>query len=183
MLATVQALAHQSCGRVGTPREAEELLNGRLMALSQAHEVLAEQNWRGAEIGQVLRRIVSLASHDPERIRIEGQPAFLLPPVAQSLAMAFYELSLNAMQYGALSSNSGMVGIDWKPVYRDGTTWLDIVWRETGGPAVEPPESHGLGVRLIRSMLPLEIAGKTEIEFPNDGVVCHIRIPMAGGLQ
>lgn len=182
ILSTVQALAHQSCERAATPREAGELLSGRLMALSQAHELLAEEHWRGAEIGSVLRRIAGLApTRNPDGIRLAGDAAVLPPAVAQSLAMSFYELLLNATQYGALSNDTGMVDIAWKPVERDGRPWLDIVWRETGGPAVAPPETRGLGTRLIRSMLPDEIAGMTEITFPSQGVVCHIRMPMAGG--
>jgi PAS domain S-box-containing protein len=181
MLSTVQALARQSCERAGTPREAQELLNGRLMALSQAHEVLAEQQWKGGELGQVARRVAALATRAPERVQIDGG-AILLPPVlAQSMAMAFYELFLNALQYGALSNDTGTVGIAWKPVQHDEGVWLDIAWREQGGPPVEPPENHGLGIRLIRSMLPVEIAGKTEITFPRDGVVCHMRMPLPGG--
>jgi PAS domain S-box-containing protein len=181
MLATVQALARQSCERAGTPREAEELLNGRLMALSQAHEVLAEQQWKGGEMRQVARRVAALSTRAPERVQIEGGAVLLPPVLAQSIAMAFYELFLNALQYGALSNDTGTVGITWRPVQRDGGTWLDIVWQEQGGPPVEPPGSYGLGIRLIRSMLPVEIAGNTEIAFPRDGVVCRICMPLPGG--
>ncbi len=183
MLSTVQLLARQSCERAGTPREASELLDGRLMALSQAHEVLAGQDWQGGDIDRVVRRVSALATRDPERVVIEGGAVVLQPAVAQSLAMAFHELFLNATQYGALSNDDGRIGIAWATVERKGAPWLDITWREQGGPSVEPPESHGLGLRLIRSLLPAEIAGNTEIAFPADGVVCNIRLPLPGGAK
>jgi PAS domain S-box-containing protein len=152
MLSTVQSLARQSCARAGTPREAEELLSGRLMALSQAHEVLAEQQWKGGEMGQVARRLAALATRAPERVQIEGSAVLLPPVLAQSIAMAFYELFLNALQYGALSNDTGIVGIVWKPAQHDGGTWLDIVWQERGGRASRKP-------RAGHSADPLHAAG------------------------
>lgn len=183
MLSTVQSLARQSCERAGTPREASELLNGRLMALSQAHEALAEYQWQGGDIDQVVRKLTALATRDPQRVVIAGDTIVLQPPVAQSLAMAFHELFLNAAQYGALSNDDGTIAIDWMVVERNGAPWLDIAWREQGGPPVEPPQNRGLGLRLIRSLLPVEIAGATEIAFPRDGVVCHVRLPLPGGVK
>ncbi|MDB5523445.1 MAG: domain S-box-containing protein [Rhizobium sp.] len=183
MLSTVQSLAHQSCGRASTPREAEELLTGRLMALSQAHEALAEQYWHGADIGNVMRRMVALASRDTDRVRISGALATLRPGIAQSLAMAIYELFLNAMQYGALSNTTGTIDIAWTQVEHYGEPWLEIAWKEEGGPPVAPPQSRGLGMRLIRSLLPLEISGETTIDFARQGVIAHIRMPIPGGMQ
>jgi two-component system, sensor histidine kinase PdtaS len=183
MLTTVQSLARQSCERAGTPREANELLDGRLMALSQAHEVLAEHQWQGGDLDQVVRRVAQLATRDSGRVLAEGDAITLPPVAAQSLTMALHELFLNALQYGALSNDDGTVGIAWTTVEHDGEPWLDITWREQGGPTVEPPESHGLGVRLIRSLLPVEIEGSAEIAFPPDGVVCHIRLPLPGAMQ
>lgn len=183
MLSTVQALARQSCARAGTPHEAQELLDGRLMALSQAHELLAEQEWKRIDIGDVAQRIAALTVPDQDRVRIEGGTAGLSPAQAQSLAMALYELFLNAVQYGALSNDTGAISLSWLPVERDGGIWLDIAWQESGGPTVEIPVRYGLGIRLIRSMLPVEVGGRTQLDFASGGVVCNIHMPLPGGVS
>jgi two-component sensor histidine kinase len=65
------------------------------------------------------------------------------------MAMILHELCTNAMKYGALSNDSGRVSIGWT-AQPDGTnTNVSLIWSESGGPVVTPPEEDGFGTRLI----------------------------------
>ena len=63
------------------------------------------------------------------------------------LGLAFHELTMNAVRFGALSVAGGRVSVDW---HRDGDE-VRICWREDGGPAVEPPSRSGFGRLLARA--------------------------------
>ena len=65
-------------------------------------------------------------------------------------------------------SPTGTVDLSWA-VAPDGT--FQLVWREDGGPAVEPSDRRGFGSRLILQVLPKELQGTAEIDFRSSGVV------------
>jgi two-component sensor histidine kinase len=89
------------------------------------------------------------------------------------VAMAIHELGTNAVKYGALSLDDGVVRIGWK---RKGTApgGFELEWKETGGPAVQAPSRQGFGSRLIRQALASAIAGEARVDFEPDGVRCTI---------
>jgi PAS domain S-box-containing protein len=53
-LATVQSLVRQSSRGAATVKAFEERLNGRLIALSQAHDQVTRGNWQQAELREIL---------------------------------------------------------------------------------------------------------------------------------
>ncbi len=81
-------------------------------------------------------------------MRLSGPPVVLDQQISFDLAMVVHELATNAAKYGALSSESGIIEITWTPE-QDADT-LRVAWQERGGPRVEPPQSSGLGSRVIR---------------------------------
>ncbi len=64
---------------------------------------------------------------DGPKITIKG-PDVLLPPQCTSiLAMTLHELATNAVKYGALSQNTGQLGVNWRTA-RGGRLFL--TWEE-----------------------------------------------------
>jgi two-component sensor histidine kinase len=49
---------------------------------------------------------------------------------------------------------------------------LRLVWRESGGPPIEPPAHRGFGARLLERGLSEELQGCVQLEFPPEGCVC-----------
>jgi two-component system CheB/CheR fusion protein len=60
-------------------------------------------------------------------------------------AMIVYELTTNALKYGALSSPDGRVSISGKIEGYDGSGSFVFLWNETDGPRVSPPTRKGFG--------------------------------------
>jgi two-component sensor histidine kinase len=88
--------------------------------------------------------------------------------------MALHELATNSLKYGALSNDEGMMRLSWS---RDDDR-LHLVWREQGGPPVEPPIRRGFGSRLIERGLPHQLNGTVSLSFLPEGVVCTIDMPL-----
>src|SRR6187549_450506 len=110
-LATVQSLATQTARGTHSPEEFREAFEGRLIALSQAHDQLTRRHWKSADLRDIVEGATAphLAGlpEAPDQIAIEGDPIMVAPRVALTLALGLHELTTNATKYGALSTPAG----------------------------------------------------------------------------
>ena len=169
ILASVQALARQTLGR--TP-EAESL-GGRIMALAQAHNMLATSRWRGAELRELVETILSAHRGDADRFAIDGPNVILDPKSTQALSLVLHELSVNATKYGALSRSDGRLAVSWRV---EGGR-LILTWTERSGPEVKSPTAKGFGSKLIELSVS-ELGGTLQRDFDATGFSCRIDIPI-----
>ncbi|TFI56673.1 PAS domain S-box protein [Sphingomonas parva] len=172
-LAIVQGIAHQSFRGSGMPSEARDAFEGRLAALSAAHNLLTRESWEAASIGQVVAD--AAAPLAAGRISTAGPELRLSPKTAVALALAVHELCTNAAKYGALQVPEGRVDVDWSV---DGDR-LFFRWRERGGPPVEPPARRGFGTRMIERALAAEFGGTATIDFAPGGVICTLEAELS----
>jgi len=177
-LATVQSLAAQTARDAPAPPVFRERFEGRLAALSKAHDQLTMHHWENAELRALLAG--SLAPHGgtANRIVLRGEDVVLRPRAVLTLAMAFHELTTNAAKYGALSVPGGRVEIAWRPVEEDGRTFLRIDWTEQNGPPVSPPSRRGFGSRLIEGSIAAELGGSAHLDYAPEGLRCTMTMPM-----
>jgi PAS domain S-box-containing protein len=155
-------------------------VDGRIGALSRAHTLLAQSRWQGAD----LRRLVDeeLAPHrtgETEKIIAAGPEVSLDPRTAQTLALALHELSTNAAKYGALSVMSGNVRLNWE-MQPDN---LLLRWIESGGPATQPPQSPGFGIRVISASIERQLEGEVQFEWLPEGLRCNMRVPRTDAIE
>lgn len=172
-LAATLSIANQTLGSADSPQAFTEAFTGRLMALSRAHELMAREEWRGADLEEVLRQAVDYTATD--RIALAGPRVRLAPETAVSFLVVFHELAVNALRHGALGAPGGRVSLDWS--LADGA--LELLWREAGGPLVSPPARKGFGLRLIERGLPRDISGQADLTFAPDGLRYHLRAPLS----
>ena len=179
-LATVQSLASQSARGAPTPAVFRESFEGRLIALSKAHDQLTQHHWERADLRELLTG--SLAPYaGAERVVLRGEDILLRPRAVLTLAMAFHELATNAAKYGALSAPGGRVEIRWQPVRLeggDGRGLLQIEWLEEGGPPVAEPQQRGFGSKLIEGSVMAELGGSARLLFAPQGLRCEMSIPL-----
>lgn len=178
-LATVQSIASQTLRNAPTMRDAKDALEGRLIALARAHDVLTRENWEGAELKEIVTQAVApFASRGEDRLHLKGPEIRLSPRMALALAMALQELATNAVKYGALANATGEVRVSWDVVPAEPSPRLHLRWEESGGPPVEPPGRRGFGSRLIERSLSQELNGIARIEFHPAGIVCTVDAPL-----
>lgn len=154
-----------------TPKEMAAALTGRLMALSNAHDLIraavtqTDPGMERVSLADLARRI--LAAHgDPAQVEIDGSDARLDAADASSLALVLHELATNASKYGALSAPAGRLRLNWSTVPEG----LRLVWTETGAPPMEgPPTRKGFGSMLTRSAVNGQLGGELSYEWRPDG--------------
>lgn len=178
MLATIQALVRQSGTRADTLEGFLTTFEGRLRAMSFAHDMLATSRWEGASLRTLFAE--ALAPHMDEAVSaaaIEtGTSVLLRPKAALALSLAVHELARNAAAHGALSVPGGRVCVDWQAEQGDDPA-LVVHWRETGGPVITPPAPRGFGLALIENSLAYELGGTVQVDFPPEGLSCTMVVP------
>jgi PAS domain S-box-containing protein len=179
-LATVQSIASQTLRNAPTMRDAKEALEGRLIALARAHDVLTRESWEGAELKDIVgQAIAPYTSRDENRFHVSGPEIRLSPRMALALAMALQELATNAVKYGALANATGEIRITWEVEPALPKPRVHLRWDESGGPPVRPPSRRGFGSRLIERSLSQDLNGIARIEFRPTGIVCTVDAPLA----
>ncbi len=176
-LATVQSVAAQTLKASTVPATVKGSLESRLISMAGAHDVLTQQNWEGADLGNIVEKALSPFMAPGREFDVAGPDIKLLPKSALAVSMAVHELATNAAKYGALSNGSGRISVHWTIVDHNGER-LQIVWTEAGGPKVAAPSSKGFGSRLIERGLAGQLGGEAVIDYREAGVVCRITAPL-----
>jgi PAS domain S-box-containing protein len=179
-LATVQALAAHTARKATSPDDFRRRFEPRLMALSAAHDRLTKNDWRGADLRDIVQD--ELHAHGAtDRASVCG-PSIILPPrVSLSLSMALHELCTNALKYGALSSPGGTVSMHWSVERVSGAlhpTGLRLGWEERNGPPVHEPRDAGFGSRLLK-VTAAELRGDMDIDWKKEGLTWSLSLPLA----
>jgi CheY-like chemotaxis protein len=142
--------------------------------MAKAHSLLTQSRWEGVSVEGLLSEELEAYGQASGAVLLNGADAVLTPKSALALSLALHELATNAAKYGAFTTESGRVAVQWD---RRDDGGLDISWTETGGPVVEPPARRGFGSNLIESALALETGGQATIHYEPSGVVCTISLP------
>jgi two-component sensor histidine kinase len=101
-----------------------------------------------------------------------------LPPrQALAIALALHELFTNAVKYGALSNDTGIVQLTWAFEGSD-NKHMRMEWRERGGPPVETPARRGFGSVLLEQTLAIDLNGDVKIEYGPQGLICVINFEL-----
>jgi PAS domain S-box-containing protein len=173
LLALAQATVHLTNGE--TAAELKSAIEGRLGALANAHTLLAQSRWAGADLRNLALEELSpyrAEDDDGSRARIEGPSLMLEQQPAQAIALALHELTTNAVKYGALSIPSGRIAVSWR--LQSGNR-LAVRWVETDGPAVMPPTRKGFGTKVMTRICE-QLNGELNFDWRTDGLVCDIVI-------
>lgn len=181
LLAVIQGIANRTAQTSSTIDEFNQRFSGRLMSLSRAHDILTDENWRGAAMSELIRtQVLLFAGKAAERVHYKGDQVSLRPSAAQHVALALYELTANALKFGALSAETGEIEISWTLSRKSSVGRVfQILWTEKGGPKVMPPNARHFGRVLLEEVVPLSVQGKAKLAFTPDGISYSLTMPQS----
>ena len=174
---TVQAVASQTGRHARTVSDFLATFGARLMALARSHETLIRGGWEDAPLREVVEGALAAYGEEPGRITVEGMGVMLAANLVVSVSLAFHELATNAVKHGSLSVPDGRVDVTWKVVSaaRVGRR-VEIIWRESGGPPVRPPEHRGFGSQLLERGM--HSGGTVRLDYRPEGLECRVSLPL-----
>jgi len=172
VLAVVQSLAQLT--PFHSKEQYVEALSGRIGSLARAHSLLSTTRWSGVDLHDLLRlELDAYRFEDAAQLTIEGPPTLIDAQAAQSLALVIHELATNASKYGALARPEGRLSVTWR-WGDDGA--LRLVWRETAGVRIAPPQRRGFGSTLIESAVK-QAAACVALDWRPEGLEVRLDIP------
>jgi PAS domain S-box-containing protein len=175
ILTLVQSISDQTFRNSGIDSAKLRAFSARLVSLSNVHSVLTQRSWDSADLHEVVATAIGpYRTLERERFGVNGPILRLGPRAAVAFSMAVHELCTNATKYGALSMETGRVEMNWS-IEQGQFRWI---WREMGGPAVEPPDQIGFGSRLIERSLAAQLSGEVKVDYEPTGLVCTIDAPV-----
>ena len=136
------------------------------LELPAAHEV---------EVGLMGEELTTKKFHSLACLLLR-QP--LTPASAQAIGLALHELSTNAGKYGAFSTDTGRVDVNWRT---DGDTF-NLSWTERDGPPVSPPERRGFGTIMMETMADF-VDGAVDLDYAPSGITWRLTCPAANALE
>jgi two-component sensor histidine kinase len=176
-LATVGAIVSQSLRNLEGAEHAQRAVEGRLLALGRAHDLLLQASWTSADLGTVVRRAIEAFDNpDAPRFSVSGPDIRIASGAVIAVAMTLNELCTNTTKFGALSVPGGRVDLVWTVDQQ--TQRLHLTWTERNGPAVHPPEKRSFGTRLIET-LGKQLKGDVQLTYESTGFVYAFDVPIA----
>lgn len=176
-LSTVSAIASQSLRNATSIDHAQQAIEGRLVALGRAHDLLMQVSWANAGLMSTVRGATE--PYDAEgsgRFSIHGPDIAITSGAVIALAMTFNELCTNTTKFGALTLPDGRIDIGW--TVDEATGRLNLTWTETGGPSVRPPTRRSFGTRMMQS-LGLQLNGQVRLDYQPAGFVYTLDAPLS----
>lgn len=152
----------------------------RVSALGRAHEFVrlhSESSRPAVEKTTIQGLLASLfepyPAFDTGRIAISGDDPMVDDRGATPLALLFHELVTNAIKYGALSNDAGIVEIHISRALSE----IVVEWAELGGPAISAEPSHtGFGSKLALMSVERQLGGKFSREWLPSGLRAIARV-------
>jgi two-component system CheB/CheR fusion protein len=185
ILAVVSAVVSQTLHSGGLPKTISAEIEGRVMAIARAHNLLTEHGGTEGSLRDLIATELRPYEH-VNNISLAGADVILTSNASLTLALAVHELATNAAKYGALSVAGGQLSVSWRILDERSPQQLVIEWRETGGPPVTPPSRRGFGTRLIEVGLVRGLGATVDRAFAETGVCCSITLPFTtdvGGVR
>lgn len=192
LFAIVPALVDLSMRGTNDPALMRERARQRMSALARAHTITiaASSLDDGVLLEAMVDAVLEPYGERADSFVLSGPPVRLASRGGSAVGLALHELATNAIKYGALSAEKGLVRIAWVVDGLDGkaaptaggagelTGRLTILWEETGGPPLRgEPTGRGFGTRLIDTLVTSQ-GGEVRREWRRHGMRVEIEMPL-----
>jgi light-regulated signal transduction histidine kinase (bacteriophytochrome)/ActR/RegA family two-component response regulator len=175
ILNLISGLVDQSSQSGSSLQEYTSDLNGRIQSMARAHDLLTRENWGPASLSELVTgSFEAYQASGAAPLWIDGEDFQLEPNAFSTMALVIHELTTNSAKYGALRNEVGTVHV---ALDANDEGMLQIVWRETGGPPVNPPTRQGFGTTIIENSVPFDLNGRSRIEYKLTGIEVTFEIP------
>ncbi|MFC0242383.1 HWE histidine kinase domain-containing protein [Rhodopseudomonas telluris] len=153
------------------------LLEDRLDAIVRVQSMVDEQD--AVEIQKLLtEELMHYRPLEGDRVKLFGPELALQPRMGQIFALAVHEMTVNAIEHGALGSDTGRLDIAWRVASGGAGSRLIFVWKEHDATALAPPSHQGFGTEVLTRTLISELCATTRLEFDPDGLRCTIEFAL-----
>jgi two-component sensor histidine kinase len=176
LLSIIDSISRQTFRSAKSPKEFAETFSARLQAFARAQSLLDQSGSTGAELRGLIGEQLAIGAQE-DQIICSGPDVFLSADEAFDIGLVLHELGTNARKYGALSSGTGRIRIEWHIAQQTCGRVLELSWSEEGGPPVSVPARTGFGSALLQHAFTNK-GGEARTRYEPSGIVCTMRLPL-----
>jgi CHASE1-domain containing sensor protein/two-component sensor histidine kinase len=175
-ISRVLAIARQTAGSAADLEDFTKSFSARLQAMAASQDMLTRSRWQMADLSELLRIELGqvFGKELPEDL-LDGPKVMLSEAATQALGLTFHELATNALKHGEAGHSSERLRVRWNVEARNR---LRMIWSESGGRPVKPPEKPGFGTRLIDMNIRRELGGTIDRSYDDQGLRIEIVVPL-----
>ena len=177
-LSVVRSIA-RSVESAQSIEEYQQYIDGRIGAFARVQSAISRYPGRGVDLGSLVAdELVSFGVRLDGQATIEGEAIRLREKPAGLVGLVFHELAVNSLTFGALAAE-GQVHIGWRREAEGSASNLRIEWAEdkvVPGTLARQPR-RGFGSQVLEEAVAYELAGSTQIDLSENGLVCTIKLP------
>ncbi|MBL0934537.1 MAG: sensor histidine kinase [Rhizobiaceae bacterium] len=174
-LTVVSSIAKQTARHARDFDAFQDSFQKRVQGLARSTDLLIAGGVAGVELRELLEaQIEPFRPGEASRLQIGGPRFRLSNQAAQTIGLAVHELATNASKYGAFSTSTGKLAVEWS--IAEGM--LSIDWRETVSKLEQREEGKGFGTEVIERMLGGTLDAVIEREIEPDGLHCRFTMPV-----
>ena len=174
--AVIIKIAKDTHRQAETANEFNEAFQARMLGLARSNDLLLRGGGQEVDLRSLLLSQMEIFG-DTRRIELNGPAIAVSANAAQYLAMAFHELSTNALKHGAFSVEAGRIDVTWT-ISEDVPAMFNIIWQERGGPAPKSKSKSGFGKLVLEKLMPAAVEGTAEIIVEPDGIKWTLSAPL-----
>lgn len=177
LFALVNGLVNVSIREGGTVPDVADTIRGRLRALHEAHGLIRRGNAGGATsmIGLLRTLLRPYDDGGGGRISVSGDDVQIAATAVTPLALIFHELTTNAVKYGALRDDGGVLRVT---LSRRGDR-LSIDWKEEFPSPSPVSEGAGFGSRLFKAVVEGQLHGAAVRLSTPQGLAIDMDLPLS----
>ena len=179
MLAQIVVLCRQALSKSSEDQELVSALTKRVENYSAIHELLSKKSVTGVEMGSLAETcLLPYLSGIDSCFKTSGEPLYVKPSIATTLAIVLNELATNAAKYGALHHADGQIFFTWcLETDPKGESVIKLTWQERHEGKMPKTLEGGLGTEILRSVLSYQYEAICELETLDDGMIFRTTIP------
>ena len=177
MLALILAMARLTAREAVDVKSHLKEFTLRVAGLAASQDLIVAADWQSVDLGALaFAEVEAVARSDASRVTISGPSFLVTPEAAQTLGMIVTELTLNAVEHGALSAAGGEVRLTWE--FPDDATIM-ISWHEIGGPGYDPELPKGYGMAVVERFSTQGLKVNSHVAGDADGFTWILTGPIA----
>lgn len=179
-LAMLRAIIRRSAETADTVETYAAHLDGRLDAIARVLGALMRSVPEGVALHTLIAdELLAHLAREGDQVAIAGPNLRLRPGAAEIMALAIHELTVNALEHGALMLPHGRIAIQWSIVPPAPGGQLTLVWTESGLENLpSAPARRGFGTEVLERSLRYELKAETDLVYDPGGLRCTVTLPL-----
>ncbi|WP_317993743.1 PAS domain-containing sensor histidine kinase [Bartonella gliris] len=181
LLAIIQSIASQTARYTESLQVFLRKFQGRLHSLSHSQDLITDSDWRGAQFRELVQsQALGYLMKETERFSIAGVDPYLFPNAALHIGLAFHELIVNSLSFGALSQEKGSVCVHCEiHTNMNEETQLLITWNENfeAGTSLSNENKACFGSAVLEKIVPVSVNGSASLKLTETGIVYCLYVP------